>query len=472
MDPVQEYLRANSITVKGTDLPPPALELTDVEWPSRITHSLKRQNFTKPTCIQAMSWPVALAGRDLVGIAQTGSGKTLAYTLPGFMHIDKLQYNRRGQRYEGPTVLVLAPTRELAQQIQTVCQEFDYHRSVCIFGGAPKGPQIRECRYSRPAVVIATPGRLIDLMECGILSVADVSYLVLDEADRMLDMGFEPQIRNIITKITNQERQTLMFSATWPKEVRALAEDFLKAYVQINIGALQLTANHNITQIIDVCEELDKMPKLMQLLSEIRQESPQNKTIIFAETKKKVDDVTKQLRSRGLTTMCIHGDKSQQERDYVLRQFREGHSNILVATDVAARGLDVDDVKYVVNYDYPNNSEDYVHRIGRTGRRDKRGTAYTFFTRNNAKQASDLIDVLREAQQQINPKLMAMIPIGRNAGPQRRRYGNPMGNGGRSYGGGGGFGGGGYRGRQNGFHQSNGSGGGYGQRNRFEPYNR
>jgi len=479
MDPVEEYLRSNSITIRGTDVPRPAMELTDIEWPARITHALKRQNFTKPTCIQATSWPVALSGRDLVGIAQTGSGKTLAYILPGFLHIDKLQYNNRG-RYEGPTVLVLAPTRELAQQIQTVCQEFDYHRSVCIFGGAPKGPQIRECRYSRPAVVIATPGRLIDLMECNILSVSDVSYLVLDEADRMLDMGFEPQIRNIISKITNQDRQTLMWSATWPKEVRALAEDFLKTYVQINIGALQLTANHNITQIIDVCEELDKMPKLMQLLSEIRQESVQNKTIIFAETKKKVDDVTKQLRSRGLTTMCIHGDKSQQERDYVLRQFRDGNSTILVATDVAARGLDVDDVKYVVNYDYPNNSEDYVHRIGRTGRRDKRGTAYTFFTRNNAKQASDLVDVLREAQQQINPKLLAMIPIGRNAGPQRRRYGNPMGGGG----GGRGFGGG-FRGRQNGFHQSNGGsygptkpsygaagGGGFGGQRRFEPYGR
>lgn len=485
MDPIEEFLRSNSITIKGTDVPKPMLELSEVEWPTRLAQSLKRQNFTKPTCIQATSWPTALTGRDLVGIAQTGSGKTLAYILPAFMHIDKSQYNKRG-RYEGPTVLVLAPTRELAQQIQAVCQEFDYHRSVCLFGGAPKGPQIRECRYSRPAIVIATPGRLIDLMECNILSVSDVSYLVLDEADRMLDMGFEPQIRTIISKITNPDRQTLMWSATWPKEVRALAEDFLKTYVQINIGALQLTANHNITQIIDVCEELDKMPKLMQLLSEIRQESPLNKTIIFAETKRKVDDVTKQLRARGLTTMCIHGDKSQQERDYVLRQFRDGHSTILVATDVAARGLDVDDVKYVVNYDYPNNSEDYVHRIGRTGRRDKRGTAYTFFTRANAKQVSDLVDVLREAQQQINPKLMAMIPMGRNSGPQRRRYGNPMG---RGYnGGGGGFGGGFNRGRQNGY-QNGSNGGGYGPTKpsygsngggfggsggarRFEPYGR
>lgn len=478
MDPVvDEYLRANKITIRGEDVPKPALEISDIEWPSRIAQSLKRQNFTKPTCIQATGWPIALAGRDMVGIAQTGSGKTLGYMLPGFMHIDKVRFNR-GQHYTGPTVLVLAPTRELAQQIQAVCQEFDYHRSVCIFGGAPKGPQIRECRYSRPPVVIATPGRLIDLMECNILSVSDVSYLVLDEADRMLEMGFEQQIRNIISQITNPDRQTLMWSATWPKEVRALAEDFLKTYVQINIGALQLAANHNITQIIDVCEEMDKMPKLMQLLSEIRQESVHNKTIIFAETKRKVDDVTKQLRSRGLVTMCIHGDKSQQERDYVLRQFRDGHSNTLVATDVAARGLDVDDVKYVVNYDYPNNSEDYVHRIGRTGRRDKRGTAYTFFTRANAKQASDLVDVLREAQQPINPSLTALIPMARYGGPQRRRYGNPMGSaGGRGFGGG-------FRGRQNGFHQSNGgsygptrpsyggSGGGFGGPRRFEPYGR
>lgn len=482
MDPiVQDYLRDNNITIRGNDIPKPIMDITQVDWPSRVHGSLKRQNFTKPTCIQAAGWPVALSGRDLVGIAQTGSGKTLAYILPGFIHIDKQLYKNDKKRYDGPTVLVLAPTRELAQQIQQVCREFDYHRSVCIFGGAPKGPQIRDCRNSRPPVVIATPGRLIDLMECGVLSVNDVSYLVLDEADRMLDMGFEPQIRQIIARITNENRQTLMWSATWPKEVRILAEDFLKEYVQINIGALQLTANHNITQIIDVCDELEKMPKLIQLLTEIRQESEYNKTIIFAETKRKVDEVTKQLRARGLRSLCIHGDKSQQERDFVLRQFRDGQSTTLVATDVAARGLDVDDVKYVVNFDYPNNSEDYIHRIGRTGRRDRRGTAYTFFTRANAKQAGDLIDVLREAGQQINPKLTSLLPMGRNAGPQRRRYGNPMGRGGNwanNYRGG----------RSNGFgghsNHSNGgnygptkpsfgsNGGGYNQVRRFEPYAR
>lgn len=334
MDPVsQDYLKANSITIKGTNVPKPVLEMSEVSWPSRITDGLMRQKFLKPTCIQAQGWPVALAGRDMVGIAQTGSGKTIAYLLPAFLHIDQ-----QAKRNMGPVALVLAPTRELAQQIQAVAQEFDYHRSVCLFGGAPKGPQIRDCRRMNPSIIIATPGRLIDLMETGVITLTNISYLVLDEADRMLDMGFEPQIRQIIQRIPTT-RQTLMWSATWPKEVRALAEDFLKEYIQINIGALQLTANHNITQIIDVCEEAEKLPKLFQLLSEIRAESEYNKTIIFAETKRKVDDVTRQLRTSGLKTMCIHGDKSQQERDWVLKQFRDGQSTTLVATDVAARGL-------------------------------------------------------------------------------------------------------------------------------------
>ncbi|KAG9510480.1 putative ATP-dependent RNA helicase DDX5 [Fragariocoptes setiger] len=477
MDVVEQYMRDNQITVKGSNPPRPVLDMAEVTWPQRIVDSLRRQNFLKPTCIQAQGWPCALSGRDMVGIAQTGSGKTLAYILPAFVHIDK-HYARR---HAGPIALVLAPTRELAQQIQAVSQEFDYHRSVCLFGGAPKGPQVRDCRRMNPSIVIATPGRLIDLMETGVVTLTNVSYLVLDEADRMLDMGFEPQIRQIIARIPT-ERQTLMWSATWPKEVRSLAEDFLKDYIQVNIGALQLTANHNITQIIDVCEDSEKLPKLFQLLGEIKQESENNKTIIFAETKRKVDDVTRQLRAHGVKTLCIHGDKSQQERDWVLKQFRDGHgTTTLVATDVAARGLDVDDVNYVVNFDYPNNSEDYVHRIGRTGRRDRRGTAYTFFTRANGKQANDLIQVLREASQQINPKLIQLAQMSRGqGGNSRRRYGNPMGGAGGNFGGG-------YHqrrfnGSSNGFgdhqgHRTNGYGGGpmYGggaPKRRYEPYGR
>uniref|UniRef100_A0A8C3A9B4 RNA helicase n=1 Tax=Cyclopterus lumpus TaxID=8103 RepID=A0A8C3A9B4_CYCLU len=359
----------------------------------------------EPTPIQAQGWPLALSGKDMVGIAQTGSGKTLSYLLPAIVHINHQPFLERG---DGPICLVLAPTRELAQQVQQVAAEYGRAsrlKTTCIYGGAPKGPQIRDLERG-VEICIATPGRLIDFLEAGKTNLRRCTYLVLDEADRMLDMGFEPQIRKIVDQI-RPDRQTLMWSATWPKEVRQLAEDFLKEYVQINVGALQLSANHNILQIVDVCNDGEKENKLIRLLEEIMSEK-ENKTIIFVETKRRCDDLTRRMRRDGWPAMGIHGDKSQQERDWVLNEFKYGKAPILIATDVASRGLDVEDVKFVINFDYPNNSEDYIHRIGRTARSQKTGTAYTFFTPNNMRQATDLISVLREANQAINPKLLQM----------------------------------------------------------------
>ncbi|XP_048847119.1 probable ATP-dependent RNA helicase DDX5 isoform X1 [Brienomyrus brachyistius] len=402
---VEEYRRSKEITVKGRDCPNPTMKFHEASFPTYVMDVITKQNFTEPTPIQAQGWPLALSGKDMVGIAQTGSGKTLSYLLPAIVHINHQPFLEHG---DGPICLVLAPTRELAQQVQQVSAEYGRAsrlKSTCIYGGAPKGPQIRDLERG-VEICIATPGRLIDFLEAGKTNLRRCTYLVLDEADRMLDMGFEPQIRKIVDQI-RPDRQTLMWSATWPKEVRQLAEDFLKEYVQINVGALQLSANHNILQIVDVCNDGEKDDKLLRLLEEIMSEK-ENKTIIFVETKRRCDDLTRRMRRDGWPAMGIHGDKSQQERDWVLNEFKFGKAPILIATDVASRGLDVEDVKFVINYDYPNSSEDYIHRIGRTARSQKTGTAYTFFTPGNMRQASDLVSVLREANQAINPKLLQM----------------------------------------------------------------
>jgi len=373
-----------------------------------------------------------LSGKDMVGIARTGSGKTLGFIMPGIVHIN---HQERLERGDGPIVLVLAPTRELAQQILTVAKDFGSSsriRSTCLFGGAPKGPQIRDIQNGCE-IVIATPGRLLDILNMGKTNLRRCTYLVLDEADRMLDMGFEPQIRKIINQI-RPDRQTLMWSATWPREVRKLAEDFLRDPVQLNVGSAELSANHNILQIVDMCQEYEKEDKIMKLMNEMSQHKTE-RTIVFCQTKKKVDGVTRTMRRSGWPAMCIHGDKCQQERDWVLKEFRNGNCPILVATDVAARGLDVDDVKFVINYDFSCGIEDYVHRIGRTGRSNKTGTAYTFFTRQDGKYAADLVKILKEANQVVNPELLKLSQSSSNFGGGRNRWGG--GGYGRSFGGGG-----------------------------------
>ena len=450
---IEKYRTEKEITVvRGHNVPNPISNFQEAGFPDYVLKEVERQKFTDPTAIQAAGWPVALSGMNMVGIAMTGSGKTLAYLLPGIIHVNHQPYLERG---DGPIVLVLAPTRELAQQIQEVAQEFGRSsriKNTCVFGGAPKGPQLRDLEGGCE-IVIATPGRLIDFLEMGKTNLRRCTYLVLDEADRMLDMGFEPQIRKIVEQI-RPDRQVLMWSATWPKEVRRLAEDFLQGdYCHINIGAAELHANHNILQIVDVCDDYQKEQKLARLLEEIGCE-PRNKILIFVETKKKADELTRLMRRDGFPAMCIHGDKQQKERDWVLGEFKHGATTILVATDVAARGLDVDDVKFVINFDYPNNSEDYIHRIGRTGRKDRTGTAYTLFTPTNAPKAHDLIQVLQEAKQVVNPKLQELSSFGGRKGGGRygggggRGYGGGGRGGGSRYGGGGGGRGGGAGGRR------------------------
>ena len=320
----------------------------------------------------------------------------------------------------------------------------------CVYGGAPKGPQARDLQYGVP-IVIATPGRLNDFLESGQARLQQVTYLVLDEADRMLDMGFEPQIQRIVRTIPRQ-RQTLFFSATWPKEVKSIAAQFVtNRTVHIFVGGVEdrLQANKAITQHVDIVQPYDKMARVQSIL---RSKPPGTKIIIFCGTKRMCDQLSRQLREFGAS--AIHGDKKQQERDWVLQSFKDGRSPIMCATDVAARGLDVPNVGAVINYDFPNGVEDYVHRIGRTGRAGLKGESYTFFTSADAKNARELIKLLQEAGQAVNPELMAMQGMGGGGGGGRNRLG----------GGGGGFGGGGggYGGGGGGYSGGGGGGGGYG----------
>ncbi|KAM3349332.1 hypothetical protein ACQJBY_022410 [Aegilops geniculata] len=331
------------------------------------------------------------------------------------MHIKRMQNSTRS----GPTVLVLAPTRELATQILEEAVKFGRSSrisSTCLYGGAPKGPQLRDLERGVD-VVVATPGRLNDILEMRKISLKQVSYLVLDEADRMLDMGFEPQIRKIVRDIPSG-RQTLMYTATWPKEVRRIADELLVHPVQVTIGSVdELVANKAITQHVEVVTPSEKLRRLEQIL---RSHDSGSKILIFCTTKRMCDQLSRTL-NRQFGAAAIHGDKSQNEREKVLSQFRSGRSPILVATDVAARGLDIKDIRVVINYDFPTGVEDYVHRIGRTGRAGATGLAYTFLCDQDSKYVADLIKILEGADQDVPPELLDMVSRG-GRGRKRNKW--------------------------------------------------
>jgi ATP-dependent RNA helicase DDX5/DBP2 len=403
---VDAFLAERQITCQGASVPRPVFTFEEAGFPDYVLSAIAAQGYQNPSPIQVQAWPVAMSGRDMIGVAATGSGKTAGFLLPAIVHINAQQPLQRG---DGPICLVLAPTRELAVQIAGECVKFGRSsrvRSACVYGGEPRGVQLRNLRDGAE-IVIATPGRLIDFLEHGQTNARRVTYLVLDEADRMLDMGFEPQLRKIVSQI-RPDRQTLMWSATWPKEVRNMANDFLKDFYQVTVGSLELSANKDIEQRIVVCSDQEKYPKVTSFLKEVGPE----KMLVFVETKRGCDQLTRSLQQQGFPARCIHGDKSQDERDWVLNEFRSGKCNMLVATDVAARGLDIKDIKMVINYDFPSNLEDYVHRIGRCGRAGKKGTALSFFTSKAGKWAGGLTKLLSDAGQVVPPQLQGMGGFG------------------------------------------------------------
>eukprot|EP00586_Coscinodiscus_wailesii_P017137 CAMPEP_0172519242 /NCGR_PEP_ID=MMETSP1066-20121228/291300_1 /TAXON_ID=671091 /ORGANISM="Coscinodiscus wailesii, Strain CCMP2513" /LENGTH=542 /DNA_ID=CAMNT_0013301793 /DNA_START=256 /DNA_END=1882 /DNA_ORIENTATION=+ len=414
----EAWRASKSIVVIGEGVPKPVMTFDEASMPEYILTEVLKQGFERPTPIQSQGWPMALKGKNMVGISATGSGKTLAFLLPAMIHINAQQYLKPG---EGPIVLVLAPTRELAVQIKEECDKFGGSsdiKNTVVYGGVPKSRQVHALR-SGIEIVIATPGRLIDHLEQGNTNLKRVTYLVLDEADRMLDMGFEPQLRKICSQI-RPDRQVLMWSATWPREVQNLAQDYLREYYQVTVGSLDLAGNKDVTQIIDVCTDQEKYRNLLKNLKDNLTEK--DRVLVFVETKKGCDMLTRSLRMDNFQARAMHGDKSQDERDWVLKEFKSCQSTLLVATDVAARGLDVDDIKMVVNFDFPNDMESYIHRIGRTGRAGKKGIAVSFFVPlKNGRMARDLVEILNRTEQHVPTELQNSVMTGGGGGRGGRR---------------------------------------------------
>lgn len=392
-----------------------------------IMHELKRAGFTKPSPIQMQAWPVILQGHDLIGIAQTGTGKTLAFLLPAFIHIEgqPAARDRRG----GANVLVLTPTRELALQIEEEVKKYKYKdiKCVCVYGGGNRREQINVVN-SGVEIIIATPGRLIDLINNNIVDVKSITYLILDEADRMLDLGFQPDIRKILLDI-RPERQTIMTSATWPEGVRYMATNYMNNPVQVFVGSMDLTACHLVTQKVLMVDENDKFETLIDLLaSEV---GDHGKAIVFMGRKATVDYVSTQFIMREIACQSIHGNREQCDREQALDDLKSGAVNVLLATDVASRGIDIKDVTHVINYDFPHNIEEYVHRVGRTGRAGQRGQSITFMARNDWKYAKDLITIMEEANQEVPQAVYDMAT--RFSACQERRRQEGGGGGGRSF---------------------------------------
>ena len=349
-----------------------------------ILKAVKEQGYVDPTPIQEQAIPYALQGRDILGCAQTGTGKTAAFSIPTIQLLKK--HYKQSIRS-----LIVTPTRELAIQIQeniTAYAQYTTIRSAVIFGGVPQKPQERILKAGVD-ILVATPGRLNDLIQQGIIDISHIEIFILDEADRMLDMGFLPDVKRIIAKLPKR-KQTLFFSATMPSEIRKLAQSLLHELVSIEVTPASTTVE-KIDQSLYYVDKANKKRLLLKLLQKNRVQN----ALVFTRTKSNANRLAKYLNENGVTTGVIHGNKSQNARQQALLQFKEGKSRVLVATDIAARGIDVQELSHVFNFDIPNEAEVYVHRIGRTGRAGRQGCFIAFSDCNEAEYVKNIEKLIR-----------------------------------------------------------------------------
>ncbi|KAL6219583.1 hypothetical protein ACLB2K_007342 [Fragaria x ananassa] len=399
---VAEYRKSLAIRVSGFDVPRPVKTFDVCGFSPQLMNAIKKQEYEKPTPIQCQALPIVLSGRDIIAIAKTGSGKTAAFVLPMICHImDQPEL----QKDEGPIGVICAPTRELAQQIHLEAKKFAKSHGIrvsVVYGGMSKLDQFKELKAGCE-IVVATPGRLIDMIKIKALTMQRATYLVLDEADRMFDLGFEPQIRSIVGQI-RPDRQTLLFSATMPRKVETLAREILSDPVRVTVGEVGM-ANEDITQVVHVLpSDAEKLPWLLERLPGMIDDGD---VLVFASKKAGVDEIEIQLSQKGFKAAAIHGDKDQATRVDIMNKFKSGTYHVLIATDVAARGLDIKSIKSVVNFDIAKDMDMHVHRIGRTGRAgDKDGTAYTLITHKEARFAGELVNSLVGAGQNVPVELM------------------------------------------------------------------
>ncbi|RCI15423.1 hypothetical protein L249_3460 [Ophiocordyceps polyrhachis-furcata BCC 54312] len=398
----------DGIKVKGKSVPKPVQKWAQCGLTQHTLEIISRLGYEKPTTIQMQAIPALMSGRDIVGVAKTGSGKTIAFLLPMFRHIMDQPPLKEG---DGPIGLIMTPTRELATQIHRDCKPFLQSmklRAVCAYGGAPVRDQIAELKRGAE-IIVCTPGRAIDLLAANqgrVTNLKRVTYVVLDEADRMFDMGFEPQVMKIFANM-RPDRQTILFSATMPRLIDSLTKKVLTNPVEITVGGRSVVAKE-IEQVVEVREESSKFLRVLELLGELYNRDEDARTLIFVERQEKADDMLKELLNKGYPCMSIHGGKDQVDRDSNISDFKRGVCPILVATSVAARGLDVKQLKLVINYDAPNHMEDYVHRSGRTGRAGNKGVAVTFVTPEQENCAPGIAKALEYSGQPVPEKLDEM----------------------------------------------------------------